>query len=623
MNAFSKASSCHGRRAASTLRIYAPPCYMASLSMRYSISSITHGQRLLSWGRPTRRCYHPSISVASDNLLGYSPMAQRSPSKPQPSGSGNDKPSASTPSTGAIWGVDSNTAGGGVWAQTSAKKDKLNELLTELNSQGVETGLLGMESLDLAANSEEKLDLAFADGLKCIAKCVDGHVDVAAINMCNESNTDTNKKEVASAMQQVSNETNEAKNQLFQMLSNVSAEEEWTRSKFEATMNEAIRILSSSLPADPSLKKPVAGSLDLTSSLCYIREFIQEKGREKTELMKEVSSFAGSDIPDNLQNEINALNQIITQAFSTSVRVYKTLILRAVAQTLHDNWDSLTTLTSGDIDRAAVSNPGSAQQQQRTTVNAKSIKKIFESYNTSPCCNWVESWWELMDADNDGLIDQEEMNTVVDLAMKPIHSALKHIVDMSLEVCPSRRVGLVKGAGNAWFLGGDDTSSLEDTKTNTNLSTSNTLTWRNRRAELNSRKIITKTFLSTLNRHFRDQVETPHRLRCIYAWAEKSHQNNKIDSILVDASEEWGAASSIVGRKRYVELEPKISYQEFRDVQVKHFPQLDKLGEEIVVSFKEDLWVLQGKRRQNAELRRDCFLFLAGVSLVDFGIGML
>jgi hypothetical protein len=50
---------------------------------------------------------------------------------------------------------------------------------------------------------------------------------------------------------------------------------------------------------------------------------------------------------------------------------------------------------------------------------------------------------------------------------------------------------------------------------------------------------------------------------------------------------------------------------------------LDKVGEEIVMSFKEDLWVLQGKRRQSKELRRDGLLFLFGISLVDAGIGML
>lgn len=53
-----------------------------------------------------------------------------------------ESPSRNTP--GPMWGTDSNTAGGGVWAQTSAKKEKLNELLTELNASGVDTGKLRM-----------------------------------------------------------------------------------------------------------------------------------------------------------------------------------------------------------------------------------------------------------------------------------------------------------------------------------------------------------------------------------------------------------------------------------------------------------------------------------------------
>jgi hypothetical protein len=53
-----------------------------------------------------------------------------------------NNPKTTTPQ-GAIWGVDSNTQGGGVWSQTSAKKEKLNELLTELNGEGVDTGVMG------------------------------------------------------------------------------------------------------------------------------------------------------------------------------------------------------------------------------------------------------------------------------------------------------------------------------------------------------------------------------------------------------------------------------------------------------------------------------------------------
>ena len=147
--------------------------------------------------------------------------------------------------------------------------------------------------------------------------------------------------------------------------------------------------------------------------------------------------------------------------------------------------------------------------------------------------------------------------------------------------------------------------------------------WGDRRRELKARKAFAKTFEVTLGRHFPLQAETPHRLRCMYAWAEKAHQGGKMDSILVDAGGEWGAASSVVGRKRYVELLPKISYPEFRKEQLRHFAHLDSVGEEIATSFKEDLWVSQGKGRQNVELKRHCVYFLLGVSLVDVVIGIL
>lgn len=60
--------------------------------------------------------------------------------RPVPTASRQAAASPPTDNKGPVWGVDSNTAGGGVWAQTSAKKDKLNELLTDLNAEGVETG---------------------------------------------------------------------------------------------------------------------------------------------------------------------------------------------------------------------------------------------------------------------------------------------------------------------------------------------------------------------------------------------------------------------------------------------------------------------------------------------------
>mmetsp|Transcript_35972 Transcript_35972/g.86832 ORF Transcript_35972/g.86832 Transcript_35972/m.86832 type:complete len:637 (-) Transcript_35972:527-2437(-) len=563
------------------------------------------------------RQIHASSPSLSDNLLGHSPMARTIPTTSQqaaaPPSPGNQGPS---------WGVDANTAGGGVWAQTSAKKDKLNELLTELNSDGVDTGAKGMETLDEYASAQEKLDLQFADGLKIIAKFVD-------VGTKNSDHTMIVKNASSiSVGTDASKAAENATDQVFQLLESASSLEEWEKPKFEATMHEILRILSTGLPPEPNIKNPVAGSLDISSPLCYLREFVEDSSGGTSDKVHDGANHQSPDYGE-IEQQIELLDNIVTEAFSSSINIYRTLLLRATSQTLLDNWDTLTTVTNGDIDRAAVSKVSILPQ--RPTVNAKKILKIFDAYANESSQEWVKSWWELIDADGDGLIDEEEMNNCITLASKPIHTALSDLVYLSLEVCPVRTAGLGNSdeANDAWFLGGENFSDFLDNNISSipnpsaGADLNKKLSWKNRRRELKARKALIKTFQASLARHFRDQVETAHRLRCIYAWAEKSHQDNKLDSILVDASEEWGAASSLVGRKRYVELTPKISYPEFHKEQSRHFPHLDRIGEEIAMSFKEDLWVSQGKGRQNKELKRDCFLFLSGVSLIDVGIGFL
>jgi len=552
----------------------------------------------------------------------------------------NTTTTAHTPKPISPFGVDSNNSGGGIWEQTSTKKTKLNELLTELTERGIDTGIKGMETLDDVAVGEETLDLNLVDGLKILVKIVDGndggcHVGVVGGDAATYANEVINTN--------IEHAANQATKQLFKLLessSSTAEEEEWEKDKFESKMKEAIRILSEGcLPKVSSEKQtPIAGSLDVSHPFCYLRQFVVSSSSNNDDDHVNVNSV---DIANNnnlvdhpiLQQQIETLNNITTHALTSSVQLYRTLLLRSVAQTLLENWDQLTTITSGDIDRAAVSKTATSSlssSSQRSTVNAKSIQNIFDAYAHHTPQEWVQSWWKLIDADKDGLIDQTEMNTCVDLTIEPVHLALRDVFTMSLEVCPVRTIGMggeeEAKKRNAWFLlgvGNDDDTS-EQLPVPTNIPPAK-LSWRNRRKELKQRKILTKTFQNTIVRHFRDQAEAPHRLRCIYAWAEKAHQGNKLDSILVDASEDWGsgAASAVMGRKRYVELEPKISYAEFRQVQQKSFPHLDRIGEEIITSFKEDLWLLQGTKRQNKELRKDLLLFMLGVSIVDLGIGMV
>ena len=85
----------------------------------------------------------------SDSLLGQSPMAPAAPRR--------------VPGTGS--GVGDADAGG-VWAQTSAKRDRLSELKIELPEDKV--------SLDQMATPAQALDLHLADGLGLVARAVDG-----------------------------------------------------------------------------------------------------------------------------------------------------------------------------------------------------------------------------------------------------------------------------------------------------------------------------------------------------------------------------------------------------------------------------------------------------------------
>ena len=135
----------------STVAISSPACLSRStvpLSL-YStranpslLSTTVHVPRTYTGALPgdcqyLARQFHASPCASSDNLLGYSPMSR--PPVPTTSQQASVLPSSKS---GPTWGTDANTAGGGVWAQTSAKREKLAELLTELNSTGVDTGAI-------------------------------------------------------------------------------------------------------------------------------------------------------------------------------------------------------------------------------------------------------------------------------------------------------------------------------------------------------------------------------------------------------------------------------------------------------------------------------------------------
>ena len=414
---------------------------------------------------------------------------------------------------------------GGVWAQTSFKRDKISELKSELPKN--------CKTLDDAASPIEKLDLNFIDGLKLIAKVAD------------ESSWGIDKplKEVDAWLDNSS--------------TIVITEEEQGLNK--EMLNE--QEYQHHLDEGRGIIRKCINPGDCKSSFTSIVEFVEV---EEIDDNKDIIS----DITANT-------NKTTEESFEQCLTFYRLCLLKSAMDVLSSNFSKLLEITSEDLDRAAVAHESPPSS---TTIPLNKMNAVLQSFTNGTCIDQCQAIWNLHDKDNDTLLGQVEMDNVVFMLLEIHSKALEHIFPNII-----------------------DTFEIGN------------LSWRKRRQQINHYKTLKKIFAKTLQNHFDLEVETPHRLRCIYAWAEKSHQDNKMDSILVEND-------SITGKKRYVELSPKISYSEFRVEQERHFSHLDRIGQEFMGSFREDVLVLQGGKRQNKQLRREVFWFFGIVTVADLGI---
>ena len=462
----------------------------------------------------------PSVQVGtrlfSDRALGYNPMAQPSPS-------GSSSSTAKMPTAKDV------TTSGGVWAPTSAKRDKMSELLLALEE--------GQTTLDDAATPEQQLDLYLADGMDVIVKATEQNASFEAMTSVIE-NIDT-----------------------------------WMEGKARDLPEDLRQVQWETYLKDVS-KMAKSMALEYPSGRCLrnIRDFYEWKPSENDAEMK-----------DELTS--------VDQAYKDSVILYRLYLLQAEAEQLLESWDVLTKVSDADVDRSAVK--GVALEPQASTLSLSKLNAVLHSFVAGSCEDRVAATWDLMDRDGDGLLEDNEMDQVAYLIVNPIEKSLQSLFQAAVEAYPVRA----------------SLDSLENTGGGSEISRKKG--WRERRRERHTEKRLQRVFSDTLKTHFRDEVEMPHRLRCSYAWAEKAHQANKIESVHVESSD-WGS------RQRYVELQPKISLEEFKEVQREHFTHLDRVGQELIKSFRENLLVDQGKGRQSTELKRDCLAFLAVVSVVDW-----
>jgi hypothetical protein len=586
-------SSCHYHGASShllkrqSLQISSAPLLVSSSSSSSSSSSFADVNQ------------HPLVAARrsfSDQLLGYSPMSPKpiikpssQPSSSSPSTTTDDSTSSSSSSstTNTIPTAEDVTTAGGIWAPTSAKRTKLGELMVEMTTsttgqQQGGTTLRRAMTLDDMATDIEKLDLWLCDGLSAITKAADfipaagsrGAVERSRVAAEESLATDSSSTLV---LEQLDIWLTEQKMKLTIADLHQIQWEEHLRN-FTTVINQRL----STMPSDRYLRD--------------IRDYLDIGQYEKS---AETTTTTTTSLEKSTETTTPTTSLISTSElsnFEMAVVRYRLLMARAAAEMLMESWTMLTAVADQDIDRAAVQGQ-SVNAAKASTLPVDKLHAVLQSFFAGTASARVDALWDLRDhGDQDGLLNEEEMNQVCELAIRPVHKALEKLLDEALEASP-----VVVEMPSPPPQQATTTPAAKPPG------------WRQRQREKREKKRLQKMFAKTLKRHFTDEVEMPHRLRCIYAWANKAHQDNKIDSVMVD---EAGGGWS--GRQRYVELFPKISLDEFREVQKVHFTHLDRVGAEIIKSFREDLWVLQGKKRTNKELMRDCAMFLTAVCIVDY-----
>ena len=472
----------------------------------------------------------------SDRLLGHSPMA---PGTVAPGTLG-----ASIPTAADV------TTSGGVWAPTSAKREKLRELKADLMSENMDQN--AELTLDDVATDDQKLDLFLVDGLDLLVQTTDTAVagpDNAVLQQARDWFT---AQSVSGPLTQI---------QLEEYLTDAGKQ---------------LESLLSTLPSDRCLR-------DLRDM------YIPPSEEMESQAAALVESSTATGLQANAQDALAR---------------FRLLLAWAASEHLKASWKTLTTISDQDVDRAAVKGE-SIDPEATKTLSAEKVNAVLLSFLEGNCSDRVDALWVLVDRDQDGRIDEVEMNIVCELAVEPVRKALDRLFEEALQAYPVR-APILPVIPEESDNGNDGAKQMQ-------IANNPKPGWRQRRREAKQKRILTKMFRRTLKAHFLDEVEMPHRLRCIYAWANKEHQDNKIDSVLVDEVG-W------TGRKRYVELHPKIRLEEFREVQQEHFTHLDRVGTEFIKSFREELWIAQGKGRNRKQLIRDCALFMVVVCLIDYGI---
>jgi len=269
--------------------------------------------------------------------------------------------------------------------------------------------------------------------------------------------------------------------------------------------------------------------------------------------------------PETMQKSAVSASSEVFQGLSLYHRLNLTKNFLA---NIGDKWDEITREADMDIDRRALDN----LPKPEPAVSKSAFDDAVRAHLLESSSARLKAAWRLVDSDADGMLEEDEMNRAVELYRAPAEKSVEDFVKAVIE-------------------------SLHEDK-------------ENKIGTKAHKKQLNKTLARTIKRCYFVENEAPHRLRCIYAWADKAHQDGTFNAVRV--------SDDITGRKRYVELLPKISFEEFLEIQKEQFELLDKFGESYMTSLREELWVKQGLGRQNRELMWQCAGFFVLVSVLDY-----
>jgi len=268
------------------------------------------------------------------------------------------------------------TATGGVWSQTSGKRDKIVELRGALEGD--------QKTLDDAATEHETLDLYLADGMIEVAKAAEYNNNLLRNNLIQD---------------------------FVNWLDNIS-EDDWPKDLAQVQYDNFLTEIISKIDS-------IFSDLPKEQYLKLIRDFTVAPVDEN-----DFSTF---------QEEAEEGETI--KAFQACIIRYRLHLIRTAAEHLKEHWGNLVKITDGDMDRAAVK--GESSDQMSPSLPLDDVRSVLLEHASGDSSTRLDAIWNLVDRDKDGLLDESEMKEVVYLATIPNGKGLLEFFEETLSARPA------------------------------------------------------------------------------------------------------------------------------------------------------------------------------------------